>query len=290
MPKPIDHKFKFAVIRYVPNFMREEFINAGLVLYDMTGQTIIGRVIDRDRKLKCFDSEGNFKHFQKYVNDLMAYIDVAFQEKLQIRQDVRLSDTLQKAFSMATVPSAGLISFSDIKGGLTANIQKEFDTLFEKFVGRKEAAPEQKIISHHSVVKSVYHILWDYYPQFENFPFQKKFYYNLTETDFTCEVTLVREHAAMFMKVLSLRTKKNYPHEMQNILSSITVLSDLQKNISHSKFGSIIYFSPKYDKEAQDSEFVRLQKRFRESNLECIKATKPDIERYLIDNKYIRVQ
>lgn len=289
MPKRTEHKFKFAVIRYVPNFVREEFINAGLVLYDMTGQKIMGRVLEGNSRLKGFDYEGNYRHFQQYSDNVLTYIDAALQKMRRSREDVSLADTLHKAFAMTTVPSAGLISFSDIKGGLTHDIQQEFDILFEKFVGGKKTDSVDKIISHQSVVKNIYEILRDLQNKtvFDIAP--KTFHYKLTDSKFTCEVGLsaYRQPMENYMKVLSLRTRKNYPHEMQNILSSLTVLSDLRKEHTYANFGSLIYFSPKYDQKAQESEFLRLKKRFRESNLDCVKATKPDIERYLIDRRFI---
>lgn len=290
MPKRTEHKFKFAVIRYIPNFAREEFINAGLILYDMTGQTILGRVLEGNHRLKCFDCEGNYKHFKQYSDDVLTYIDAALQKMRRSRDNVSLADTLHKAFAMATVPSAGLISFSDIKGGLTHDIQQEFEILFEKFVGGKKAESVDKIISHQSVVKSIYEILGDLRNKADFYITPRTFHYKLTDSNFTCEVGLsaYQHPTENYMKVLSLRTKKNYPHEMQNILSSLTVLSDLRKEHSFANFGSLIYFSPKYDQKAQESEFLRLKERFRESNLDCIKATKPDIERYLIDRRFIK--
>lgn len=270
------HQFKFVLIRYVPNFVKEEFLNAGIILYDMTEQTIIGKIAEKPALLKCLD-DGSYKYFVDYAKSLIKRLqDIAKKTD----SNTPMKEMLGKAFKTATTPTAGLVSFSNVKGGVANDIEAELNGLYDRFItaedskGKGETKPKRDI----AIVK-VYEILDRMKNRLKKQPTESFFDHPLIEMGYRFEVSF-NEKDNLHLKVLSLRSTMNYAYELQNVISAITILSDLKKQHEDHAFGGLLYFSPKYNKQAQEDEFKRLKKRFEDDGLDCVRAEEREMVEY----------
>lgn len=271
------HQFKFVLIRYIPDFVKEEFFNAGIILYDMTGQKIIGKVAKKPSFLKCLDSS-SYKYFADYAISLIKRLQDTAKKT---DSNTPMKEMLEKAFRTGTTPEAGLVSFSNVKGGITNDIQKELENLYEKFIteasdkDNAEKKPKRDI----GIIK-VNKILNKMKGQLKKQPTETVFDHPLIEMGYKFEVSF-NERDNLHLKVLSLRSTMNYAYELQNVISAITILSDLKKQHKGHTFGGLLYFSPKYNKQAQEDEFKKLKNRFENDGLDCVRADEKELEKYL---------
>jgi hypothetical protein len=270
------YQFKFVLIRYVPDFVKEEFFNAGVILYDITGQKIIGKVAKKPSFLRCLD-DNNYKHFLNYTNSLIDRLQDAAKKT---DSNTPMKEILEKAFRIGTIPEAGLISFSNVKGGVTNDIQKEIEKLYRRFVteasdkDNAEKKPKRDI----GIIR-VYKILDKMKGQLKKQPTESIFDHPLIEMGYKFEVSF-NSKDNLHLKVLSIRSMENRAYELQNILSAIPILTDLKKQHKGHTFGGLLYFSPKYNKQAQESEFRKLKNRFEDDGLDCVRAEEGEMEIY----------
>jgi hypothetical protein len=230
----------------------------------------------------------NYKHFFKYAKDLSSDLQKIVGKRHKVSDEpIILSDALDKAFGSSTVPTAGPVTFSEVKGGITDDVKKEFELLFQKFVSVHKADTDQRNQPYKHVIKEVYRMIEGMKDKLKKQPRERSFYYPVTDGQYTCEVAF-NSNNNLNLKVLSLRSQKNYPFEVQNILSAITVLSDLQKEHKGMRFGGLIYFHPKYARDAQEKEFDKLKKRFSESKLDCVRVDKDHLMKYFHEKKLLK--
>lgn len=285
MPHKEDgYQFKFVLIRYVPDFVKEEFFNVGIILYDMTGQKIIGKVAEKPIGLRCYGKE-NYKYLLKYADTLIKNMQ---QAAAGAGDNAALKDMLDTAFVAGTVQESGLLSFSNVKGGLTDDIEQEFKRLYDRFITEDCAEDKSRLEKQKrdlSVVK-VYEILEGLKGRLKKWPTERVFEHPLIEGGYKFEVSF-NNTDNLHLKVLSIRSKQNRAHELQNILSAIPILTDLKKQYKGHTFGGLIYFSPKYNKEAQAAEFGRLKRRFTEDGLDCVGADESGITSYLRNRRLL---
>lgn len=278
------YQFKFVLIRYVPDFVKEEFFNVGLILYDMTGQKIIGKVAERPMGLRCHGNE-NYKHLLKYADTLIENMQ---QAAAGAGDNTAMKDMLNTAFTTGTIQESGLISFSNIKGGLTDNIEQEFQRQYDRFitedhVGEKTRIEKQK--RDLSIIR-VYEILKGLKDSLKKWPGERVFEHPLFERGYKFEVSFNNKDN-LHLKVLPVRSRQNRAYKLQNILSAIPILTDLTKHYKGHTFGGLIYFPPKYNKEAQEAEFYRLNRRFTEDGLDCVEADEAELVSYLRNRRLL---
>lgn len=286
MPHKEDgYQFKFVLIRYVPDFVKEEFFNVGVIFYDMTGQKIIGKVAEKPLGLRCHGKE-NYQHLLKYANTLIKNMQ---QAAAGVGDNAAMKDMLDTAFVAGTVQGSGLISFSNVKGGLADDIEQEFKRLYDRFITEDcvEEKPKVEKQKRDLSVVRVYEILEGLKDRLKKWPTERVFEHPLIEGGYKFEVSF-NNTDNLLLKVLSIRSKQNRAYELQNILSAIPILTDLKKQYKGHIFGALIYFSPKYNKEAQAVEFGRLKRRFTEDGLDCVGADEAGIVSYLRNRRLCR--
>lgn len=284
--KEYKHQFKFVLIRYVPDFVKEEFFNAGLILYDMGNQKILGKIAERPAILKCIGN-GDYKYFSEYANGLIESLQDISQNT---DSSTPVKEMLEMAFKRYTTPESGLASFSNVKGGITNDLEKEFEHLYGKFIvedaakniQEKEIKPKRDI-----AVMKVYEMLHGIRDRMKKYPEGSVFNHPLVEGGYKFEISF-NGRDNLHLKVLSLRVIKNHAFELQNILSAITILSDLKKQHKNYTFGGLIYFAPRYNKRAQESEFYKLRDRFGKDGLDCVKTEEQELIKYFKNKKLFR--
>lgn len=278
-------KYKYVVIRYVPDFATDEFINAGIIVYDMDKNEIRSKLVDDTSRFECIDPDADYDFFMRIANDIVDEIENRIK-KLKQTDNVLLTKIIEKSFYAIVQPDPGILSFSDIKGGITQNIDKQLETLYHEYIGAKIIKkPHRKETSRRNyAVTNVYRMIDKIKDRLIKKPEQKSFYYGVTEKQYPFEVSF-NERDNVYLKVLSLRTSHNNPSEVSNIFSAIPILSDFKKEYKDYTFGGIFYFHPKYNHKAQEKEFERFQKRFSDEALDCIKAEEKEMLQYFSAKK-----
>jgi hypothetical protein len=120
--------FAYATIRIVPRVEREEFINAGVVLYSRPRRFLgVRTLLDCDRLLALWplvDLEGIDRQLQ--VLRLVATGDPAWGKIAGLPQHER--------FGWLTAPASTVVQPGPVHAGLTSDPEFELDDLFRQLV------------------------------------------------------------------------------------------------------------------------------------------------------------
>ena len=63
-------KVKFAILKYIPNFERNEKINIGIILHYPDTKQLDMELINKWQRVKSFDDEVDVSFLKDYVSDL----------------------------------------------------------------------------------------------------------------------------------------------------------------------------------------------------------------------------
>jgi len=127
------YTYQFAIVRFLPDFVREEFVNVGLILLDMTHIRFRARMAKTGRRLRAFDSHGSYARLLEYSHFMLKDLETDVN-RIRIKKKEMSEKDMSSLFSDATKETAGMISFSNIKSGITDNIAQEFARLYRRFV------------------------------------------------------------------------------------------------------------------------------------------------------------
>ncbi|MGO9013992.1 MAG: DUF3037 domain-containing protein [Dissulfurispiraceae bacterium] len=276
------YTYKYAVLRYVPDFATDEFINAGVIMYCLEDNSIRAKLVDTTSRMECFDPDGDHAFFLTFARDRIEALQ-GETAKLKKSENIFLQELIERKFTSTTTPSSGMISFSDIKGGLTNDIDKEFEEIYDEYVGSKIKKKTRGPWGNLAVTK-VYEMIDRIKDRLIKMPVRRTFSHPFIAGEYKCEVSF-NDTDNINMKVLSLRPEVGKPHRLENIFAALPVLSSLQKQHKGHHFGGLIYFSPKCDKQLQRTEFDRLTKIFSESHLDCVRAEEKEMVKYFSEKK-----
>lgn len=125
-----DEWYSYAVIRIVPRVEREEFVNAGVVLFAPTSETLRARVrLDRQR-LHALDYDVDLK---------------TLEDHLRVFQDICDGNAgagpiaelpASERFHWLTAPRSAVIQVSPVHAGRTTDFDRTVEELFERYVAR----------------------------------------------------------------------------------------------------------------------------------------------------------
>ena len=224
-------KYKYAVMRYVPDFATDEFLNAGILVFDADNKIVMTKLTDDSSRFECFDPGGDHDFFMKIASDVLRDIKSRI-DKIKQSQDLLMQDTIEKTVKMLVKPKSGMNLFSEVKGGLTLDINKELDKLYDVYIGSKIIKKQRRkeVLPRDYAIQQVYKMIGKIKKRLKTVPVSKSFDYPLSDKGYTCEVSF-NGNNNINLKVLSLRIVKKHTYEMQNIFGAITVLSDLGNNI-----------------------------------------------------------
>lgn len=123
------HLYEYAVIRVVPRVEREEFINAGIILFSKRANYIKARYIIDEKKLACFSSEldidalrenlKSFDHICQGDRDSGGYI---------------ASLEVPERFRWLTAVRSSSIQTSRPHPGFSTDLDATFEKLFKELV------------------------------------------------------------------------------------------------------------------------------------------------------------
>jgi hypothetical protein len=121
--------YEYAVIRVVPRVEREEFVNAGIILFCKKTGYIGCRIFLNEQKLRCFDEKTDVETVQK---NLRAFELIAAGDKLSGSPIARLD--APSRFRWLTATRSTVIQCSKVHPGLTGCLEKSLDKLMLEIV------------------------------------------------------------------------------------------------------------------------------------------------------------
>jgi hypothetical protein len=120
--------FEYAVVRIVPQVEREEFLNAGVILYCSSQKFLECRIVVNERRLQLFRSDVDFgelrDHIQSFEHICRGGKDAGPIGKL----------TMPERFRWLTSARSTVIQTSKVHPGLCNDPTDKLRELFEKSV------------------------------------------------------------------------------------------------------------------------------------------------------------
>src|ERR1700690_2061246 len=93
MPAP--NQCEFFLLRYVPNVVKEEFVNIGVVLLEEGESGFTGVRFTRDwRRARCFDPDADIELLESYEADLQLRLELRLPEIINYRGPMSRRDWL----------------------------------------------------------------------------------------------------------------------------------------------------------------------------------------------------
>jgi len=120
--------YEYAIIRIVPRVERQEFINAGIILFSKSAKYLKARIYINEAKLNCFESEIELEAIKK---NLAAFIGVC--EGNKDSGPIALDD-LPSRFRWLTAMRSSSIQTSRPHVGSSTDLDKTFDRLYQEMV------------------------------------------------------------------------------------------------------------------------------------------------------------
>jgi hypothetical protein len=130
-------QFEFFLLRYVPDAVKDEFVNVGVVMMEPGGKFAEVRFTRDWRRVRCLDPQVDIEMLQAVENDM--------------RRELHGNQTRDALLRRLNDASSNLIQLSATKGCLTEDPAKEIETLaklyFEgpKLVGRSERSGRRRL-------------------------------------------------------------------------------------------------------------------------------------------------
>lgn len=123
------HLYEYAIIRVVPRVEREEFVNAGIILFCKKTGYIGCRIFLNEQKLRCFDEKTDVETVQK---NLKAFELIAAGHEQSGSPIARLD--APSRFRWLTATRSTIIQCSKVHPGLTNSPEKSLDKLMQQIV------------------------------------------------------------------------------------------------------------------------------------------------------------
>ncbi len=125
---PATHSFDFATIRIVPRVDREEFINAGVLLFCLERKFLGARVAMDDARLTALWSEVDLelvrRHLESFPSICAGEPNAGPIAQLSIRE----------RFHWLVAPRSTVIQISPVHSGICETPEAKLDELFERLV------------------------------------------------------------------------------------------------------------------------------------------------------------
>lgn len=126
MPAP--QSFDYAIVRVVPRVEREEFINAGVILFCRTARFLGARVSLDVARLAVLAPACDLEEVQRHL-DLIPLIAEGRSEG-----GPPAAWPLPERFHWLTAPRSTVVQVSPVHSGVTADPRRSLDHLFETMV------------------------------------------------------------------------------------------------------------------------------------------------------------
>jgi hypothetical protein len=126
---PALSSFDYAIVRVVPRVEREEFINAGVILYCLTQRFLGARVALDPQRLRALCPDADVELVQGHL-DSIPRVCAGGRNAGPIGQLPQ-----KERFHWLVAPRSTILPTSPVHSGLCADPQAALDALFQRMVG-----------------------------------------------------------------------------------------------------------------------------------------------------------
>src|SRR5690606_8115030 len=123
------HLYEYAVIRVVPRVEREEFVNAGIILFCKKTGYVGCCIFLNEQRLRCLDEKADVETVQKNLN---AFELIAAGDELSCSPIARLD--APSRFRWLTATRSTVIQCSKVHPGFAYNLPAALQKLMEAIV------------------------------------------------------------------------------------------------------------------------------------------------------------
>ncbi len=125
--------FEYAVIRVVPRVEREEFVNAGVIVFCLEGRFLKARVELDEERLRALAPGLDWGELREH---LWAFERIAHGDK-EAGEIARMSQ--RERFRWLVAPRSTMIQVSAVHTGLCEEPEQKLEQLFERLVKTHQA-------------------------------------------------------------------------------------------------------------------------------------------------------
>lgn len=122
------HLYEYAIVRIVPRVEREEFVNAGVIVYSKSNGFLQCRTAINEQKLRCLFEDVDMDQVKK---SLSAFEQIAAGKKCD--SPIALLDAASR-FRWLTAVRSTIIQCSKVHPGRSDMLEALTERLFETFV------------------------------------------------------------------------------------------------------------------------------------------------------------
>jgi hypothetical protein len=122
------HVYEYAVIRVVPRVEREEFVNAGIVLFSKSARFLKTRLLVSEQKVLCLDPETDCAQLREHME---SFEKIAAGAKNG--GPIAMEDKPER-FRWLTARRSSIIQTSRPHPGMTDDLDAELEKLFGEYV------------------------------------------------------------------------------------------------------------------------------------------------------------
>lgn len=126
----IEKMCRFAILRYVPDEVRQEFINIGLVFHSPEDQFIDIRLTNNFSRVHAFDDEVDIEFLKLVLDGVKKEFSLEFNINRPSYDDLCSWSFLESATSIYN----NQLQFSNVYTIRSKNFQNDFDDLFKTYV------------------------------------------------------------------------------------------------------------------------------------------------------------
>lgn len=121
--------YEYAVIRVVPRVEREEFVNAGIILFCKKTKHVDCRIALATEKLKCFNPDTDLDFI---MENLRAFERIALGDRISTSPIAQMD--APSRFRWLTATRSTVIQCSKVHPGITADLSHTISRLLEEMV------------------------------------------------------------------------------------------------------------------------------------------------------------
>ncbi len=141
------------LLRYVPDVVKQEFVNVGVVLLEEGGDGFTDVRFTRDwRRVRCLDPEVDVELLQSYEDELRRLLQSHAAEvinyKLPLSRREWLLDVMQQSFS-------GTLQLAPMQGVLTESPQAELGILASTYLESERRAPQRETAGRRAIYNTM---------------------------------------------------------------------------------------------------------------------------------------
>lgn len=285
-----EYQFQYVLLRYVPDFARDEFVNGGIVLHDAQHHVIMGKVSRNPKIYKCIDREKRYMLFVESTERLIEGLREDVQEIKKGEQE-KVPELVEEAFLRSIIPNAGFYDYSNIRSGITDDIDEEFAWLYRRFVDDTGKDIEKKEMEDkESAIDVVHNLLESMSQALKQQPVVATFDYKATGRTYRFEVSFGPPEN-IYMKVLGMQVRKERKKgtpDLRNVLQISAVLSAMKREHPSFTFGVILHVPSNLMVDIAQETVSSAKFMIEDAGLNVVVASRSELEMYFRRKKLLR--